>query len=100
MPIALHGNRARVKNLQPSTSNQQLPSLSRQASNLAAAATRAIGAAFKGRAVLVPVAVREHREAICAGCEENLSGRCRKCGCGSEGAVVKEDTSGNRNAAR
>ena len=67
MPQALHGNR--------------LPSLTQQARNLAAAATRTFRAIIKNEPVFVPVAVREQRQALCAACDYNLNGRCRLCGC-------------------
>jgi hypothetical protein len=76
MPQALHGNR--------------LPSLPRQIGHLAAAATRTIRAIVKNEPVFVPVTVREQRESICAGCEENLSGRCRKCGCGVRAQLLRK----------
>jgi hypothetical protein len=77
---ALHGNRT----------PRGLPSFPRQARNLAAAATRAIGAALSGRPVLVPEEVRLERETICAACPENLSGRCRKCGCGVRAQLIRK----------
>jgi hypothetical protein len=80
MPLALHGNRA----------PNGLPGLPRQARNLAAAATRTIGAALAGRPVFVPENVRRERETICAICEENLSGRCRKCGCGVRAQLLRK----------
>jgi hypothetical protein len=77
---ALHGNRA----------PGGFPSLPRQARNLAAAATRAIGAALAGRPIRVPEDVLKEREAICAACLENLSGRCRKCGCGVRAQLIRK----------
>jgi|HubBroStandDraft_1064217.scaffolds.fasta_scaffold1213527_1 hypothetical protein len=50
--------------------------------NIVAATSRVIGAAAAGRPITVPPEIRAQREAICTGCEENLNGRCRKCGCG------------------
>jgi hypothetical protein len=49
----------------------RLPSVARQVRHASA-----------GHAILVPPDVRALRESLCAACEENLSGRCRKCGCG------------------
>jgi hypothetical protein len=59
-----------------------MPSLSTQAANALGAALRATQAVLSGRSALVPREVRAAREAICATCEENIAGRCRKCGCG------------------
>ena len=78
---ALNGNRApkpAASNLQLST----LPPIPQQVRNLAAATTRALGAALTGRSVFAPPEIRAAREAICLVCSENLAGRCRKCGCG------------------
>ena len=61
---------------------QQFPSPARQVVNFGQAMARAAGAAVSGRPVRVPAEVLAEREAICAGCEENLSGRCKRCGCG------------------
>lgn len=60
----------------------RFPSPITQLRNVAAAASRVVGAAIAGRSVLVPPNILQERETICAACEENLSGRCRKCGCG------------------
>lgn len=70
--------------------NVLLPSLPRQARNLMAAATRAIGAAITGRSVFVPADILAHRESICGACEENLSGRCRRCGCGVRAQFLRK----------
>jgi hypothetical protein len=74
----------------PVPSPGDFPSLPRQARNLAAAATRAIGAAISRRPLLVPPDISLHRETICAACEENLSGRCRKCGCGVRAQFLRK----------
>ena len=58
------------------------PSLPRQAGHAVAAVGRVLGAVVAGRAIRVPPDVQTAREAICSGCEENLNGRCKKCGCG------------------
>ena len=60
----------------------QFPSLPRQAGHALAAATRVLGAAVTRQPIRVPPNVLAAREAICAACEENLNGRCKKCGCG------------------
>jgi hypothetical protein len=62
--------------------NRGMPSLPRQAFNAVGAAGRAARAVMQHRPVLVPPEILAQREAICLTCEENLSGRCRKCGCG------------------
>lgn len=66
------------------------PSLPRQARNLAAAATRVLGAAIRGHPIRVPPEILAARESICAACEENLSGRCRKCGCGVRAQLLRK----------
>jgi len=38
----------------------------------------------------VPIHIRAERETICASCEENLSGRCRKCGCGVRAQWIRK----------
>jgi len=86
---ALNGNRAP----KPATSNLQLstlPPIPQQVRNLAAAASRVIGAVVKSKPVFVPAAVREYREAICLVCPENLAGRCRKCGCGVRSQFLRK----------
>lgn len=87
-PRRSRGNEALTKSdstvnlLGPMPSPGDFPSLPRQASNLVGALTRAAGAAIAGRPVFVPPEVLARRDSICAACDENLSGRCRKCGCG------------------
>jgi hypothetical protein len=49
-----------------------------------------MGVAIQGKSVIVPPEVRAAREAICAGCEENLAGRCRKCGCGVRSQFLRK----------
>ena len=68
----------------------RFPSPIQQFRNVAAAATRAAGAVIAGRSVIVPVHIRTERETICASCEENLSGRCRKCGCGVRAQWIRK----------
>lgn len=68
----------------------RFPGLTRQVRNVAAAATRAVGAVVRRQSILVPAAVRAEREAICAACEENLVGRCRKCGCGVRAQLIRK----------
>jgi hypothetical protein len=67
-----------------------LPGLPRQARNLAAAAARTLRAALAGRPIFVPPDVLKARESICATCEENLAGRCRKCGCGIRAQFLRK----------
>jgi hypothetical protein len=68
----------------------RFPSIPRQAGNVVAAATRVIGAAIAGRPVRVPPTILAQREAICAACEENLAGRCQKCGCGVRSQFIRK----------
>lgn len=74
---AARGNRS------PEQPAHGFPSIGTQIVNVTKAAGRALGSAIQGKSVIVPPEVRAAREAICAGCEENLEGRCKKCGCGT-----------------
>jgi hypothetical protein len=49
-----------------------------------------MGAVVQGKSVIVPPDVRAAREAICAGCSENLAGKCRKCGCGVKAQWIRK----------
>jgi len=63
-------------------SEPSLPSLGRQALNLASAMGRVAAAAATGAPVLVPEGERAKRVAICQACEHYRSdGRCALCGC-------------------
>lgn len=81
---ALNGNRS------PSPRARGLPPVFVQVRHAAAAATRALGATLAGRSVIVPKEVLAARETLCAACEENLSGRCRKCGCGVRSQFIRK----------
>lgn len=67
-----------------------MPSLTRQAKNFAAAISRSAHAAANLKPVFVPKDVLSAREAICAVCDENLSGRCRQCGCGVRSQFLRK----------
>ena len=68
----------------------RFPTLPQQAGHVIAAATRAVRAVVAGRRVRVPPEVQAAREAICAECEENLNGRCKKCGCGVRSQLIRK----------
>ena|SRR5579859_733381 len=70
--------------------DERLPSVGEQFGNVLSAGARAVGAAIRGKSIVVPPEVLKEREAICAGCEENLSGRCRKCGCGVRSQLIRK----------
>lgn len=66
------------------------PNPARQVANALGAATRAVKAVAHGKPVVVPPAVLAAREAICKTCEENIAGRCRKCGCGVRSQFIRK----------
>ena len=68
----------------------RFPGTIQQLRNATVAAARAVGAAVAGRSVIVPDYIRVEREVICASCEENLAGRCRKCGCGVRAQWIRK----------
>jgi hypothetical protein len=68
----------------------RFPSFPRQARNVAAAASRVVSAIVNRAPVLVPSEIRSTREIICSICEENIAGRCRKCGCGIRAQLIRK----------
>jgi hypothetical protein len=68
----------------------RLPSIPRMARNAIAAGTRVLRAVAARQPIRVPPDVLEQREAICAGCYENLAGRCKKCGCGVRAQLLRK----------
>ena len=78
----------------PRVVHLSLPSLGRQAANLASAAGRVAAAALGGDPVLASDEVRAMRTATCHACGHYLpTGRCALCGCCSgTGGLVLDKT--------
>jgi hypothetical protein len=66
-----------------------MPPLSVQARNAAAAAGRVASAAWSGRPVLADEATVRQRLTVCQSCEHRLGNRCRLCGCRLAGLLAK-----------
>jgi hypothetical protein len=69
---------------------EEFPSLPQQALNLTAAGLRAVGQVVKRQPWRVPPEIEAERQAVCAGCEENSTGRCRVCGCGVSAKFIRK----------
>jgi hypothetical protein len=68
----------------------RFPSMARMAGNAFAATARVARASLAGQPIRVPPDVLRAREMICAACDENLAGRCKKCGCGVRSQLIRK----------
>jgi hypothetical protein len=62
-------------------SGKAMPSLGRQAANVAGAVGRAVVAAITGQDVFVGEDILARRRATCAACEHLVGAKCVLCGC-------------------
>jgi hypothetical protein len=72
-------NRSRIGVV--TTNGSQMPSIGRQAYNVAGAIGRVAAAALAGKQVNCTPEQKAEREAICQGCDKLVNGKCLLCGC-------------------